>query len=171
MRVHLEILSPGMQDTEEADIRAEVPWIGRNLEECGGAGVKQKVIHEFLVVECQPRQFVRNREDHMYVLHRQQFFFTGCEPSLAGVGLALGTMPRAAGVKRNGLIAALMAPVQVATERCRAAMLDGEEDAEMLPRQPGTVPVDEAIAMRANDVGHLEGWRFHLLFGLRERFT
>ena len=68
-------------------------------------------------------------------------------------------------------MAALLAPVPVATERCRAAMLDGEEDAEMLPRQPGAVPVNEAVAMRADDVGHLEGWRFHLLLGWRERLT
>jgi len=124
-----------------------------------------------LTVHRQPREFVRNREDHMHVLHRQQFFFAGREPLFAGVGLALRTMPRAAGVKRDGFMPALRAPVQVAPERCRAAMLDSEENAEMLPRQPGAVPVDEAVAMRANDVGHLEGWRFHLLFGLRERFT
>jgi hypothetical protein len=59
----------------------------------------------------------------------------------------------------------------VATERCRAAMLDSRKDAEMLQRQPGTVPVDKAVAMRADNIGHLEGWRFHLLFGWRERLT
>ena len=55
-------------------------------------------------------------------------------------------------------MAALATAIQMSAERCRAAMLDGKEDAEMQPRQPGPVPVDEAVAMRANDVGHLERW-------------
>ena len=61
--------------------------------------------------------------------------------------------------------------IQVATERCRAAMLDGEEHAEMQPRQPGPVLFDEAVAMRANDIGHLERWPFHLLCSFRDRLT
>ena len=68
-------------------------------------------------------------------------------------------------------MAALAALIQVATERCRAAVLNGEKNAEMKPRQPGSVPFEESVAMRANDIGHLEGWRIHFLCNFRERFT
>ena len=93
------------------------------------------------------------------------------EPLVASVGLAFRTMPGTARVERDGFDAALATTIQVATERCRAAVLDGEQDAEVKPRQPGSVLFDKAVAMRANDVGHLEGWRLHFLCSLRERFT
>jgi hypothetical protein len=55
--------------------------------------------------------------------------------------------------------------------RSWSAVLDGEEDTEMQPCQPGTVPVDKAVAMRADDIGHLERWPRHFLCSLRDRFT
>jgi hypothetical protein len=42
---------------------------------------------------------VRNRKNHMHVFNGQQFFTAVGEPSIAGVGLALRTMPRPAGVE------------------------------------------------------------------------
>src|SRR5260221_8650408 len=45
------------------------------------------------------------------------------EPLIASMGLALRTMPRAAGVKRGGFIAALATAIQVSAERRRAAVL------------------------------------------------
>ena len=38
MRVLLELLVPGVQDAEEADLRAEVVGIARDLKQCFGAG-------------------------------------------------------------------------------------------------------------------------------------
>lgn len=52
----------------------------------------------------------------------------------------------------------LLAPIQVATEGCRTASRNGVQYAQMEPRQPGSVPCDEAIAVLADGVGHLEGW-------------
>ena len=112
-----------------------------------------------------------NREDNMHVLDGQQFFGAVGEPVVASVGLAFRTMPGTARVERGGFEAALTTTIQVSTECCRAAVLDGEEDAEVKPGQPGSVLFDKAVAMRANDVGHLERWRLHFLYSLRERFT
>jgi hypothetical protein len=50
---------------------------------------------------------------------------------------------------------ALLTAIQVAAERRRAAVLNRKEDAEVKPRQPGSALLDEAVAMRANDIGHL----------------
>ena len=66
---------------------------------------------------------------------------------------------------------ALATTIHVSAEGRRAAVLDGKENAEMQPRQPGPVPVDEAVAVRANDVCHLERWPVHFLCSLRDRFT
>ena len=57
----------------------------------------------------------------------------------------------------------------MAAEGCRAAKLDGEQDAQMEPRQPGSVLCDEAVAGLSDDVGHLEGWLAHRFCSLWER--
>ena len=68
-------------------------------------------------------------------------------------------------------MAALAAAVQMTAERSSAAMLDGEKHTDMQPGQPGPALLYQAIAMRADDIGHLERWPCHLLWSLRERFT
>ena len=68
-------------------------------------------------------------------------------------------------------MAAARALIQMAAQRRRAAALDGSQHTEMLPGQSGSVLLNEAFARCSNDIGHLEGWRVHLLCSLRERFT
>jgi hypothetical protein len=54
-------------------------------------------------------------------------------------------------------MAASGALIQMAAQRCRAAMLDGPEHLERLPAQMGLVSPDEAVARGTDDVGHLQG--------------
>jgi hypothetical protein len=68
-------------------------------------------------------------------------------------------------------VAALAAAVQMTAQGSRAAVLDGEKHAEMEPGQPSPALLDETVAMRADDIGHLERGRLHLLDNLRDRFT
>ena len=68
-------------------------------------------------------------------------------------------------------MAALGTTIQVSTECCRAANLDGVQYAQMEPRHPGSVLCDEAVAVLSDDVGHLERWPFHRLCSFRDRFT
>ena len=88
--------SPCVQDTEETDLGAEMFGIDGDFAQRCGTGLKQKVVNDFLVVERQPGEAVRDGEDNMHVLHRQQFLTARGEPLVARVGLALRTMPRAA---------------------------------------------------------------------------
>jgi hypothetical protein len=171
MRMDLQILSPGVQNAEESDLCAHVLGIGGDLQQSGGAGAEQKVVNDLLVLQRQPGEFVRKRKHDMYAAHRQQFFIAIGEPPIAGVGLSLWAMPRAAGVERGGFIAALATAIQMAAERSRAAVLDGEEDTEVEPRQPGSVPFDEAVAVCSNDICHLERYLLHFLISFRERLN
>ena len=91
------------------------------------------------------------RKDHMKVADAEQLFGAGREPLVAGVGLALWAVPRTAGVEGGGFIATSATAVQVATRSTR------------------TGSFYEAVAMRTNDIGHLEEWRFHFLCNFRER--
>ena len=55
MRMHLKILSPGVQDAEEADLGAEMFGIGGDFEQSRGAGAEQEIINNPFVVQSQPR--------------------------------------------------------------------------------------------------------------------
>src|SRR3984957_9508781 len=66
-------------------------------------------------------------------------------------------------------MAASRATIQVATELCCAASLDGIKYPQMEPGQPGSVLCDEAVAVLSDDVGHLERWLVHRFCSFRER--
>jgi len=48
VRVMLEILPPGVEDTQEADLCAKVLWIGGDLQQGCAAGSEQEVVDDFL---------------------------------------------------------------------------------------------------------------------------
>src|ERR1700686_5080124 len=92
----------------------------------------------------------------------------------------LENTPHKARVERigGGFIAARQASVAMSAQRRRAATLDGGEHFQVPTLQPGSIAVDEVLAMRANNIRHLEGWPCHRcwatwvgLSGLRGRFT
>ena len=114
---------------------------------------------------------MRQREHYVDVRHIQQFLFTVREPSVTSVGLAFSAMAVPTRVVGDGLLAAAGALIHMAAERGRAAALDSPQHPKMLPGQSGSILLDKTSARCANDVGHLEGWRVHLLCSLRERFT
>lgn len=107
MWVELQSLVPGVQHGEEADLRSQMTRIAGYLEECLRAGMKQQVEGHLLVLQSQRRQFTRQSEDGVHVSCGQQFPLPRTEPAQAGVALALGAMPVAARVIRDGDVAAV----------------------------------------------------------------
>jgi hypothetical protein len=65
-------------------------------------------------------------------------------------------------------MAAANASIPVAAQSGGAATLDGVQDLSLCPRQPGPTAFDEALALGANDIGHLEGRPDHFLCFFRE---
>ncbi len=97
VRMRLEVLAPGVEHAEEADVGAEVFGIGGDLQQGFGAGAEQQVVDNFLVLQRQPGQLVREGEDNMNVADRQQFLAARGDPLVTGVGLTLWAMPIPAG--------------------------------------------------------------------------
>ena len=89
----LQSLIPGVQDAEEADLRAQMTWVAGHLEQRLGAGLKQQVEDHLLVLQRQWRQFTRQSEDGVHVACGQKFPFPRREPAQAGVALAPRAMP------------------------------------------------------------------------------
>ena len=59
MRVEPEFLIPGVQHTEEADLRAEMLGIAGNFEKGFRTGAKQKIVNDLLVPQSQCCQRTR----------------------------------------------------------------------------------------------------------------
>ena len=111
------------------------------------------------------------RENEVEVAGVEQFLGTRGEPLIAGISLTLRTMPISAGAERDGAIAALGALVQMPAQRCCAAAGNRTEHFQMLPGEPPGIVFEESAALRANDIGHLQGWPLHFLIRLRDRFV
>jgi len=67
MRMMQKILAPGMKHTQEADLGAEMLCVRRDLQQSGRHWCGTRVVDDLLVLESQPREFMRNGEDHMEV--------------------------------------------------------------------------------------------------------
>ena len=50
MRVSAELLAPGMQDSEEADLRAEMSVITSEFQESRGTGAEQEIVEDLFVL-------------------------------------------------------------------------------------------------------------------------
>jgi len=78
---------------------------------------------------------MRDAEDQVVVVHRQQFLLPGTQPFLPCVGLTLGAMAISAGVVRDGLMPATNALIAMAAECGCTASLDCPEHFELCPSQ------------------------------------
>jgi len=157
----LQSLPPGMQDAQEADLRAEAFGIGRDLDQCCGAGVEKELEENSLVPPDEWNQRMRHAEDEVVIVNRQQLLLAGCQPLVTSVGLALRAMTIAARVVRDGLMVTAFTLVAVSAECGRAAALDGSEHFQLWPREELSATIQESIARLFDDVGHLPGWPFH----------
>src|SRR3990172_6833905 len=128
MRMMLQFLIPSMEHAEEADVGAEMFGIASDCEERCRAGAEQKIVDDLLVAQGQGRQQVREREDDVNIGRGQQFFTARLDPTVAGVGLTLRTVPVAARVVRDGAIPAAGTLIQMPAESSRAATFDGCQD-------------------------------------------
>src|SRR5207237_3429894 len=89
--------SPGMQHSSEADLRAEVLGVGRDGDQGFGGGFEQQVIDDRFVLVGDVGDRSREGEDDMEIGQRQQLSSASGETVFGTGGLALGSMPTAAG--------------------------------------------------------------------------
>src|SRR4030095_6661872 len=162
MGMPLQGLSPGMQDAKESDLGAKTTlWIGSHFQQGRGAGIEQESEQDFPVLSDQRHQRVGNAKDNMKVADRYQFLLPPAKPLLSCIGLSLWAVVITARVKSKVLISAVIASVAMATQSRSAATDNGVENFDLWPRQCSPIPLPKLRSCRANDVGHLKGWRRH----------
>jgi hypothetical protein len=162
----LQALAPGVEDQQSADRGPQALGVGGDLEERGRRRAEEEVVHDALVHERQPREYLGHGKDDVHVAHRQEFPLARGHPQVAGRGEALGAMSIPAAVEREGRLRALITAIAVPAQRRRAAPDQRPEDASMLAGEPGPLRLEKPIAESAHDVSHLERWPTH---GLRKR--
>ena len=70
-------------------------------------------------------------------------------------------MPVPARVIGDGPVTALRTGIDMTTQRSRAAALNGAKGLELLKVKASSIPIQETVALRAEDVGHLRGGPAH----------
>ena len=70
MGMMLQSLVPGMEHAEEANLSSKVPGIAGDLQQSCSTGLKQQVVDQTLVLQCQRSQFPRQSEDDVHVAGR-----------------------------------------------------------------------------------------------------
>jgi hypothetical protein len=133
-----------------------MPWIACDFKQGLGARVKEQVIDEPLVLQCEGGQFSGQSEDGMDIASGQQFPFARLEPASARVALASWAMPVSARVVGDGgRMSAAGATVAMSAQRGGAAAHDGQQHLLVLPVDPPATAFDKCLSSTANNVGHL----------------
>ena len=156
MRVIQQVLAPRVQDRDTADFGTEVLRVGGNGAQGIKAGMKQDGVERTLVLKGDRRDFLRDGEDNMEIGNRKQLGLSGLQPLRPRQALALRAVPVPATVVGDALMAARIAPLDMATQRGGAAELNGAHD-PMLQRIEHTgmiLPVCCAVAVK--NIRHFE---------------
>ena len=67
MRVHEQILPPGMKDRQKTNIDTKVFGIRCNPTECFRSSAKKNIVYDFLVLPCDRTYAVRDSEDNVEI--------------------------------------------------------------------------------------------------------
>jgi len=62
MGMMLQSLVPGMEHAEETDLGSQVAWIASDLKQSLSTGVKEKVVDQPFILQCERSQFPRQGE-------------------------------------------------------------------------------------------------------------
>ena len=68
-----QVLAPGVQHRQKADLRSQMPGIGGDLLQRLGHRPEQQAVADPLVLQCQRRKFLGDGEDDVTIRHREQF--------------------------------------------------------------------------------------------------
>ena len=117
-------LRPGMEHAEEADFGAESLGIAGDFDQRFGAEAQQHRVDELLILQCELCQRTGHGENDVGIGDGKEFFLAPRNPTKAGVGLTLWTMPVAARVVGVAGISATGAFIDVPAESSCAAADD-----------------------------------------------
>ncbi len=159
VRMVMQVLAPGVEHGDDADLGAEMLWVGTDRAERLGRRPEQDGVDRLLVLERDLGNRRRQREDDVEVRHRQQLGLTCGEPGGARPALALRTVAVAAGVIGAADQSAIRADLGMAAQLRRPAQLDGAHHATLDAAEMTVMRPAIGIAVAAEDIRHFQTGR------------
>jgi hypothetical protein len=89
MRMSGELLTPRMQDAEEADLYTEVSGIASDFQEGFRTGAEQEIIDDLFVLQYYRGQAPGQGEDDMEIARGEKLLLTRSDPAIPSGGLTL----------------------------------------------------------------------------------
>src|SRR5213593_2839536 len=100
MLMLVQLLAPGVEHGEAADLGPEMLGVPGDVLERLGDRAKEQPIEQARVLKCQRPEVMRQGKDHMAVGSLEEFPLPGGEPRGLGRAVTFGTATVAAGVIR-----------------------------------------------------------------------
>ena len=158
MQVGMEqqVLSPTVEDGEEADLGAQMLGIGGDGLQRFGGGAEENAIDHLLVLVGDRGNLFRHRKDDMEVRAVEKFGLAMLDPLCAGQRLTFWAVSIAAGVEAVALVVALIAAFEMTAENGRAAHFDGGHDASLCAGHRRAMLLSIGFAVAAEDIRHFQ---------------
>jgi len=156
-----QILPPGVQHGEKADLCPQTFGIGRDGGQGLGRGSEQNAVNEIFVLASNGGDLFGKREDHMKIMRLEYLRFPFFDPFGTRQRLALGAMPVAAAIVAGTLVRTAVAPLEMTAEGRRPAHLDRGHDAPLCRSERCTMVLPIGSAIAAEDVRHFQLWAMH----------
>jgi len=151
-----QVLAPGVEHGQKADVGAQVLGVGCDPAQSGGRRAQQDAVDDFLVLQGDGSDLIRNGKDNVKIGNRQKLGAVFCQPLGPGQGLTLVTVAIGAGIVTDPLVAAAVALVHVPAKNGRAADLDGAHDPPLCGAHGMAMSLSIGRAMNAKNVGNLQ---------------
>jgi len=164
MRVVMEVLPPGVQNRETGDLRPEMFRVSAEGQQGLGNGSKEHPVDDAAILKRERREFLRNGEHHVEVLHVEEFLLTRLKPAGSGCRLALWAMPIAARVVGRHLVTAAVTFFEMTSQSCRPAFYEIVQDPALLLRWAVALAIRRTVF--ADDIGHFWPMFRHLFVGV-----
>ena len=161
MRMMLQILTPGMEYGNEADLGAQVLGSRCDRAQGLGGGVKQDVVDYGLILIRNRGDRLGQRKDHVEVLNGKEVGLAILQPLRTDQRLAFRTVPIAATVVGNALMAATIALFNVAAESNSTATLDRAHNAALSTAEGLSVLLAVGRTGLVENIRHLDPGGVH----------
>jgi hypothetical protein len=158
MLMLVELLPPGMEHGEAADVRPKMLRVPGDVLEGLGHGTKEYAVEDAGILEAQGAEGVWQRQHHMDVGDIEHLTFPRGEPGHLGGPVTLGAVAVATGVRADLLVATVVTLGFVAPQGGGAADGDGAQGPMLLLTQASAIACQEGGAILLDHVSHFE-WR------------
>ena len=161
MRMMVELLAPGMEPGEAADVRPKMLRVSGDVLERLCHGPKEHAVEDAGILEAQGTEGVWQREHHMDIGDIEHFAFPRGEPGHLSGSVTRGAVAVATGIITDLLVATVVTRGFVAPQGGGTADGDGAQGPTLICREGSARACQEEVAILLDHIRHFEAWAGH----------